>query len=170
MLTTLLSGSKIYLLIYILSRGHFTGKIRLCALSHRWWVYLRWWKDICLDYWSFLAPSNGPLAPTCLSKVLMIFKMAKHLYYSTILIQNVHMNFNKHWFDFGREFHLLLKPDVKGFTEDFKIQSEDETQTVDLSHIYSGVVEGTFCSTFIVLNATQFLSIINVTKMKLFLS
>ncbi len=80
------------------------------------------------------------------------------------------MNFNKHWFVFGREFHLLLKPDVKGFTEDFKIQSEDETQTVDLSHIYSGVVKGTFCSTFIVLNATQFLSIINVTKMKLFLS
>lgn len=81
------------------------------------------------------------------------------------------MNFYQTLICFGREFHLRLKPDVNGFTEDFKVQSEDETQMVDLSHIYSGVVEGrTFCSTSIVLNATQFLSIINVTKMKLFLS
>ncbi len=80
------------------------------------------------------------------------------------------LTFIKHFF-FGREFHLRLKPDVNGFAEDFKIQSEDEAQMVDLSHIYSGVVEGrTFCSTSTVLNATQFLSIINVTKMKLFLS
>uniref|UniRef100_A0A673NM57 ADAM10 endopeptidase n=1 Tax=Sinocyclocheilus rhinocerous TaxID=307959 RepID=A0A673NM57_9TELE len=42
---------------------------------------------------------------------------------------------------FQREFHLRLKPDVNSFTEDFKIQSEDETQMVDLSHIYSGVLK-----------------------------
>uniref|UniRef100_A0A672KET7 Peptidase M12B propeptide domain-containing protein n=1 Tax=Sinocyclocheilus grahami TaxID=75366 RepID=A0A672KET7_SINGR len=48
--------------------------------------------------------------------------------------QELHLNFNA----FQREFHLRLKPDVNGFTEDFKVQSEDETQMVDLSHIYSG--------------------------------
>uniref|UniRef100_A0A672QI31 ADAM10 endopeptidase n=1 Tax=Sinocyclocheilus grahami TaxID=75366 RepID=A0A672QI31_SINGR len=42
---------------------------------------------------------------------------------------------------FQREFHLRLKPDVNSFTEDFKIQSEDETQMVDLSHIYSGALK-----------------------------
>uniref|UniRef100_A0A672MP65 Si:ch1073-396h14.1 n=1 Tax=Sinocyclocheilus grahami TaxID=75366 RepID=A0A672MP65_SINGR len=52
--------------------------------------------------------------------------------------QELHLNFNA----FQREFHLRLKPDVNGFTEDFKVQSEDETQMVDLSHIYSGAVEG----------------------------
>ncbi|XP_016101906.1 disintegrin and metalloproteinase domain-containing protein 10-like, partial [Sinocyclocheilus grahami] len=51
--------------------------------------------------------------------------------------QELHLNFNA----FQREFHLRLKPDVNGFTEDFKVQSEDETQMVDLSHIYSGAVE-----------------------------
>uniref|UniRef100_A0A8C1KU54 Peptidase M12B propeptide domain-containing protein n=1 Tax=Cyprinus carpio TaxID=7962 RepID=A0A8C1KU54_CYPCA len=52
--------------------------------------------------------------------------------------QELHLNFSA----FQREFHLRLKPDVNVFTEDFKVQSEDETQMVDLSHIYSGVVEG----------------------------
>uniref|UniRef100_A0A671SJB7 ADAM10 endopeptidase n=1 Tax=Sinocyclocheilus anshuiensis TaxID=1608454 RepID=A0A671SJB7_9TELE len=51
--------------------------------------------------------------------------------------QDLHLNFKA----FQREFHLRLKPDVNGFTEDFKVQSEDETQMVDLSYIYSGAVE-----------------------------
>lgn len=55
---------------------------------------------------------------------------------------NMHLRtFIKHWLLF-RAFHLRLKPDVNGFTEDFKVQSEDETQMVDLSHIFSGVLEG----------------------------
>uniref|UniRef100_A0A3B1JIE8 ADAM10 endopeptidase n=1 Tax=Astyanax mexicanus TaxID=7994 RepID=A0A3B1JIE8_ASTMX len=42
---------------------------------------------------------------------------------------------------FHRAFHLRLKQDFDGFTDDFKVRSGNESRTGDLSHIYSGVLE-----------------------------
>uniref|UniRef100_A0A672QHR1 ADAM10 endopeptidase n=1 Tax=Sinocyclocheilus grahami TaxID=75366 RepID=A0A672QHR1_SINGR len=109
----LLSASKIYLLIYILSRGHFTGK-----------------RDAFIKY----------------------IKCHEGLSYDRELIKQQHQRIRRETHPnkqellldfnaFQREFHLRLKPDVNSFTEDFKIQSEDETQMVDLSHIYSGALK-----------------------------
>lgn len=42
-----------------------------------------------------------------------------------------------------RVFHLRLKPDFEGFAEDFKVLSSNQSWRGDLSHIYSGVLEGT---------------------------
>ncbi|KAL7867106.1 hypothetical protein AOLI_G00149200 [Acnodon oligacanthus] len=42
---------------------------------------------------------------------------------------------------FHRAFHLRLKQDFGGFTDDFKVHSGNESWAGDLSHIYSGVLE-----------------------------
>nr|XP_006640054.2 PREDICTED: disintegrin and metalloproteinase domain-containing protein 10-like [Lepisosteus oculatus] len=42
---------------------------------------------------------------------------------------------------FQRAFHLRLRRDTTGFTEDFRIQLKNASQSADLSHIYSGGLE-----------------------------
>uniref|UniRef100_A0A673I7J2 ADAM10 endopeptidase n=1 Tax=Sinocyclocheilus rhinocerous TaxID=307959 RepID=A0A673I7J2_9TELE len=113
MVATLLSASKIYLLIYILSRGHFTKALQDIS------KYIKHYEGLSYDRELIKQQHQRIRRETHPNK------------------QELHLNFNA----FQREFHLRLKPDVNGFTEDFKVQSEDETQMVDLSHIYSGAVE-----------------------------
>uniref|UniRef100_A0A9J8DDM6 ADAM10 endopeptidase n=2 Tax=Cyprinus carpio carpio TaxID=630221 RepID=A0A9J8DDM6_CYPCA len=113
MVATLLSASKIYLLIYILSRGHFTEALQDIS------KYIKHYEGLSYDRELIKQQHQRIRRETHPNK------------------QELHLNFSA----FQREFHLRLKPDVNVFTEDFKVQSEDETQMVDLSHIYSGVVE-----------------------------
>ncbi|XP_068599865.1 disintegrin and metalloproteinase domain-containing protein 10 [Brachionichthys hirsutus] len=47
---------------------------------------------------------------------------------------------------FNRTFHLCLKPDTTVFTEHFMIVKENVSTSADLSHIYSGTLEGEFGS------------------------
>ncbi|MBN3317117.1 ADA10 protein, partial [Atractosteus spatula] len=42
---------------------------------------------------------------------------------------------------FQRAFHLRLRRDTTGFTEDFRIHLKNASQSADLSHIYSGGLE-----------------------------
>ncbi|XP_075879064.1 disintegrin and metalloproteinase domain-containing protein 10 isoform X2 [Nelusetta ayraudi] len=48
---------------------------------------------------------------------------------------------------FHRTFHLQLKPDAAGFSEDFTVNTEKGSTSADLSHIYSGTLEGENAST-----------------------
>ncbi|KAI4872957.1 hypothetical protein NFI96_023641 [Prochilodus magdalenae] len=51
--------------------------------------------------------------------------------------QELHIDFEA----FHRAFHLRLKQDFGGFTDDFMVYSGNESWTGDLSHIYSGMLE-----------------------------
>ncbi|XP_043079162.1 disintegrin and metalloproteinase domain-containing protein 10 [Puntigrus tetrazona] len=113
MVATLLSASKIYLLIYILSRGHFTDALQEISKYIKHYEGLSYDRELIKQQHQRVRRETHPNG------------------------QELHLNFSA----FQRDFHLRLKPDVKGFTEDFKVQSEDETHRVDLSHIYSGVLE-----------------------------
>ncbi|KAM9385116.1 disintegrin and metalloproteinase domain-containing protein 10 [Pholidichthys leucotaenia] len=50
----------------------------------------------------------------------------------------LHLNFTA----FSRNFHLLLKENAADFSEKFEVTSEKGSTLADLSHIYSGTVEG----------------------------
>uniref|UniRef100_A0A671SVZ3 ADAM10 endopeptidase n=1 Tax=Sinocyclocheilus anshuiensis TaxID=1608454 RepID=A0A671SVZ3_9TELE len=113
MVATLLSASKIYLLIYILSRGHFTEALQDISKYIKHHEGLSYDRELIKQQHQRIRREMHPNK------------------------QELLLDFNA----FQREFHLRLKPDVNSFTEDFKIQSEDETQMVDLSHIYSGVLK-----------------------------
>ncbi|XP_051765429.1 disintegrin and metalloproteinase domain-containing protein 10 [Ctenopharyngodon idella] len=113
MVATLLSASKICLLICILSRGHFIEALQDIS------KYIKHYEGLSYDR-------------EILKQQHQRIRRETHLNN-----QELHLDFNA----FQRAFHLRLKPDVNGFTEDFKVQSEDETQMVDLSHIFSGVLE-----------------------------
>lgn len=41
-----------------------------------------------------------------------------------------------------RTFRLQLKPDAAGFSEDFTVVTEKGSTSADLSHIYSGTLQG----------------------------
>lgn len=43
---------------------------------------------------------------------------------------------------FLRDFHLVLRQDSEGFADNFKIDSGDGDSVVDLSHVFSGRLEG----------------------------
>lgn len=47
---------------------------------------------------------------------------------------------------FHRTFHLLLRQDSAGFSEEFTVVGENGPASVDLSHLYSGTVEGEYGS------------------------
>ncbi|RXN06557.1 disintegrin and metallo ase domain-containing 10-like protein [Labeo rohita] len=114
MVATLLSASKLYLLVYVLSRGHVTEALQDIN------KYIKHYEGLSYDRELINQQHQRIKRETHPNK------------------QELNVDFNA----FQREFHLRLKPDANGFTEDFKVQSEDETQMVDLSHIYSGVLEG----------------------------
>ncbi|XP_051551022.1 disintegrin and metalloproteinase domain-containing protein 10 [Myxocyprinus asiaticus] len=113
MIATLLSASKFCLLIYLLSRGHFTEASQDIS------QYIKHYEGLSYDR-------------ELLKEQHQRIKRETHL-----SNQKLHLDFKA----FQRVFHLRLKQDVDGFTEDFKVQSEDETQMGDLSHIYSGVLK-----------------------------
>ena len=66
----------------------------------------------------------------CVHKIkLLLMNVNVQMYKSKVLL-------------YHRAFHLLLKQDFGGFTDDFKVHSGNESWTGDVSHIYSGVLEG----------------------------
>lgn len=114
MLATLLSAARICLLISILSRGHFAEASQAISKYIKHYEGLSYDRELVKQHQHRIRREAGP---------------NNH---------ELHLDFSA----FQREFHLRLKPDVNnGFTDDFKVQSENESQMVDLSHIYSGVLE-----------------------------
>ncbi|XP_056614285.1 disintegrin and metalloproteinase domain-containing protein 10 [Triplophysa dalaica] len=113
MLATRLSSSKIFLLIYLLSEGHYSEALQDIS------KYIGYYEGLSYDR-------------ELLKQQHQRIKRETHLSDRVL-----HLNFNA----FERVFHLRLKRDIVSFTEDFKVQSENQTYLGDLSHIFSGSLQ-----------------------------
>ncbi|KAA0712171.1 Disintegrin and metalloproteinase domain-containing protein 10 [Triplophysa tibetana] len=110
MLAPRLSASKIFLLIYLISKGHYSEALQDIS------KYIEHYEGLSYDR-------------ELLKQQHQRIKRETHLSDRVL-----HLNFNA----FERVFHLRLKRDIVSFTEDFKVQSENKTYLGDLSHIFSG--------------------------------